>query len=163
MGLDGITGTLSGSMTMHQLNIPLLIRMQASDNLSIMAGPYLSYRMSLGFGYNDEVKNLIEGGAADEAGVDLEDIPDIKGTAKDLLNDNLGKLDLGLTLGAEYAFDNGLFVDLRYNLGLMNHLKSDYKIVIEGQTVDEGSWKENMGVEPKMKHSTFQIGVGYRF
>ncbi len=162
MGLDGATGTLSISSTMHHLNIPLLVRMQASDKLSLMAGPYIAYRMALGVDYNDGMENFMKEGAMDEE-LMLEEIANAKKSLKTTLDENLSKLDIGFTIGAEYAFDNGLFVDMRYNFGLINHLKSDYKIVMDGETVEEGSWKKDMGVEPKMKRSSFQIGVGYRF
>lgn len=59
-------------------------------------------------------------------------------------------LDLGLSIGAEYALPMGLFFDAAFNYGLTNTGKED-------NTADT-SFKVS-----SLKNRVFQVGVGYRF
>jgi len=153
----GFSKDVSASINMHNINIPLMFKLQPSSSLAILAGPYVSYGVAVGVNFNDNVKNLIE----TELGIPADDI---KGYAKDILNDNLNKLNVGLSFGVEYDFDCGLFIDARYNFGLLNSLKKDYKVAIDdlGFNMD-GNYKDSFGIEPKMKYSSIQVGLGYKF
>jgi opacity protein-like surface antigen len=130
---------LQASVIMHNIRIPVMARYQASQNLGLVAGPYLSYTAGVGVKLNNNVQTLIGGENWDE----------IKAEVIDLLEENLNKIDAGLVLGLEYSFCKSMFVDLRYNFSLTNSLKLEEDIDID--------------LTPTLKYNALQIGIGYRF
>lgn len=138
----------SASISMGNLKLPVMIKLKTSSRFNVMVGPYLSYRVALG------VKSSLS--------LPDPNFPDLNGMAKELLNANLKKFDAGFTFGAEYVFKNNLFVDLRYNVGLINILKNDLDLSHLGfpGTIPV---KDMLGVEPRIRNCALQFGIGYRF
>ena len=65
---------------------------------------------------------------------------EIKGSSFILEDTKIDSYDVGANLGFGYQFDNGLFVQSRYTLGLLNMQES-----------------------PEMKSGVFQFSLGYQF
>ena len=76
----------------------------------------------------------------------------------------------------EYAFKNGLFIDARYNISFINKLKKDldysaFADYVNGLEGMEGTisgetsvkMKDALGVQPKIRYSSIQFGIGFRF
>jgi len=156
------TKDLAASLNMHNINIPLLFKLSPSESLGIMAGPYVSYSIEYKANFNKNLKKLIE----TDGGIPTGPILD---TIEELMKDNLNKLNVGLSFGAEYVFDSGFFIEARYNLGLLNTLKKEVNLEGVGIEFEEGvftsSWEDliEAPVQPKLKYQSFQIGIGYRF
>lgn len=110
-----------------QLNVPLLFKFNAVEGLYVNAGGYLG------------------------AIIDVQGEIEFNGTTEteDITSD-FKTLDAGLSLGAEYNFSNGLFVEARYNYGLVNIL----------DTVEELDFD---GVEVTLNNRFFTVGLGYKF
>lgn len=81
------------------------------------------------------------------AGYVLSAKAEVAGVEKEL---EYNALDLGLSVGAEYALPMGLFFDAAFNYGLTNTGK-------ENDAAD-ASFKVS-----SLKNRVFQVGVGYRF
>lgn len=146
----GLNKNLAASVCMHNLRLPIMVKFQPKGRLSIMAGPYVSYLVSTKLNFNNNLENLLK-----ESEISTSDI---KKTGKKLIEDNVNRFDLGATVGMEYRLCNGIFFDFRYNISLLNSLND--KVKIDGET---STWEEAIGVQPKLKYSALQIGVGYRF
>ena len=173
MGVEDMQAVdMAGSINTHTLRIPVLVKFQPTDGLSILAGPYISYRVGLGVRYNSDMKsflNSVLGGKGGNIDADAT-----RTLVKDLAKDNLRKFDVGATLGVEYAFSWGLFIEARYNFSFLNSLKKDSDpaginkfFALQGMPEDEYyptiNLKDRFGFQPFMRYSALQIGVGYRF
>ena len=161
---------MSVAINTHTLRLPILIHFHPSQKLSILAGPYVSVRVGTGVCYNNHVKDALNASLA-ETGISADDLKDV---AKDLVNDNLKKFDVGASLGVEYAFDCGLFIDARYNFSFLNSLKkkldptaiNDFANRLDpdaGANLPEYDVKAETGVQPTVRYSALQVGVGFRF
>ena len=157
-GLDGANVKGGISYNTHTLRLPILAKFKPVGGLSVLAGPYLSYRMGGKVKLTGDLKDMV----SEEVGADA-DIDAGLDKVGDFLADNLKKFDIGATLGVEYAFKNGIFVDARYNISFLNKLKSeiDPSAIYEGD--EKINIKDELGVQPKIKYSSIQIGVGFRF
>lgn len=83
------------------INIPLMAKYYASENLSLEIGPQIGFLLSA----EDEWKETYEGNT-DSGTDDLEEY--------------LKSIDFGLNFGLGYKLDSGLNFGARYNLGLSN-------------------------------------------
>ncbi|CAA0205072.1 porin family protein [Tenacibaculum maritimum] len=109
-------GDFNGTLSIDQLNLPILAKYEIIENLYVKGGMYLGYIL----------------------GAETKDKRGITTDAKD----NFGNFDLGMSIGAEYNLENGLFIDAGYMLGLLN-------------IADE----ENVTI----KNRSLLLGVGYKF
>lgn len=106
--------------SLSYLNLPLLLKWFPTDlGIYVEAGPQVGYLL--------DNSNDIEGWPKDES-LDQNPWGDYQ------------KWDFGFVGGIGYAFNNGLFVDVRYDLGLTNVLK-----------------------EIKSKQRAWELSVGYMF
>lgn len=110
-----------------QLNVPLLFKFAAAEGLYLNAGIYA--------GAIIDVEGELESGSITET----ED-----------LTDEFKTLDFGLSVGAEYNFSNGLFLEARYNYGLVNVLDATEDFDFQG-------------VDVTFKNRFFTVGLGYKF
>lgn len=158
--LDIFHKDLRISGNMHTLRLPIMAKFSI-DGLSIMAGPYIACRVGMGLKVNDGVDGVLGQLLPVDAKQALID------NVKDVVNDNLLKFDVGAALGVEYAFCNGIFIDAKYNFSFLNSLKKTIDMTainkISGQTTPDVKLKDVIGVQPTVKYSSIQIGVGYRF
>ncbi|MCX7550448.1 porin family protein [Xanthomarina sp. F2636L] len=108
------------------IQVPLLLKAYLVKGLSIEAGPQFGFKIheELDFQPNSD-------------GGDIE-INEEDSYVKDF--------DTGIVLGAAYKFDNGFFVNGRYNLGLTN--------IFEDNTIFENV---------DAKHAVWQFGIGFMF
>ena len=151
---------ISASINMHTLRLPIMFKFQPTEGLSIMAGPYVSLRVGTGVRLNDNLDNMVD---AMQAPFDIKDL------AKDVVKDNIKKFDVGAALGVEYEFDCGAFIDFRYNISFLNSLKKKIDIssvdkAMGGEgNVDKIDVKAMTGIQPTVRYSAIQVGLGYRF
>ena len=170
------TGDMKISYNTHTLRLPILAKFQPVGGLSVLAGPYFAFRMGGKLKPNDNVETLIKGAMEENSLSETIKYDDIKDVCSDLMGDNLKKFDVGATLGIEYAFKNGLFIDARYNISFINKLKKDldysaFADYVNGLEGMEGTisgetsvkMKDALGVQPKIRYSSIQFGIGFRF
>lgn len=109
----------------NRLTVPVMAKYYAIPNLALLAGPYFSTRLS------------------SSMSVGPETIHD----SQNFINIGTKLLDFGLTAGGEYTLYEGLFIEARYNLGLMGKTNNMFK---------------DMGAQD-YKNSSVQVGLGYKF
>lgn len=149
---------LSVTISSSYIKMPILLKYKTIEGLSVMAGPYFAYRIGLNLS-SQNLENLM----ADEDKVNFNII---KSLAEDVIKDNTRKLDIGISLGAEYSLQN-LFFDVRYNYSLTNSIASK----IDLSSIGTEYFTENEEdievmkkiIEPRIRHHSLQLGIGYRF
>lgn len=158
---DAVIGTAN-----HNLRLPIMLKLEPTGRLSVMGGVYLSYTIDneVRFGkdmadeYKDQVKN------ASTMGVQMPSYSRLTDELADIVSDNQNKFDFGLTAGVEYKFVSGFFIDARYTISMLDGVKDKLKVKSEllNQNIDI-KYKDMYGIEPKVRFSSFQVGLGYRF
>jgi hypothetical protein len=103
-----------GTSQIDYLSVPILAKYYIVENFSIEAGPQVSFLVNDVFTFEESSKE-------DE-------------------NLNAESLDFGFNFGLGYKFDNGLFAQARYNLGIT--------------PIEEN---------PDITNRVFQLSVGYQF
>ncbi|MDG3582358.1 MULTISPECIES: porin family protein [Galbibacter] len=116
---ESLSGNIDLTAKLDYINLPLMAKYYVAPGFSIQAGPQIGFLVS--------AKSKAEVG-------DFSAEEDIK--------DNFKSIDFGLNFGLGYQFENGLFIDGRYNLGLSNI--ADYE-------------------DGDVKNGVFQFAVGYFF
>lgn len=132
----------------HNLKLPVLAVFKPAGGLSIMAGPYVSYRVAVGTGFSGDLKTLVEAAQSASAAQDGVSV-DYAGELKTSVKDSFSAFDFGLAFGVQYDLEMGVFIEARYTLGLLNTVKSD---------LNEGS-----SLTVRSKQSAIQIGMGVKF
>lgn len=122
---------VKAKQTLHTLLIPVSAKYFITEGLSVSAGASFGVILSAKQKYSADLGLGIPGFE-----LNGDDEVDIK--------DQLNTLNIAPFLGAEYALENGLFFDARYNLGISNLAKHA-----------EGS--------EKLTNSFVQVGVGFKF
>lgn len=89
----------SAKFRLNYIEIPILLKINLTENLNIHAGPYFAYLIDA------QVKNKSESGS-----FDFEESYD---------NDDFNKFDMGLSGGIGFDFDS-FGIGARYNYGLTN-------------------------------------------
>ncbi len=120
------------------LNLPVMAKFYAAEGFSLQAGPQLGYLVSAKNEYEIS-SNFSEDFDLNESGTE-----DIKNELK--------KISLGINFGLGYDFQNKLFLQARYHVGL----------------TDISDFDEDMGEDfeeeiDELKNSGFQFSVGYKF
>lgn len=119
-----------------QLNIPILFKFNAYEGLYINGGAYVGFIVHAEEEYRE--KDFF----FDESFKETETI-----------TDDFKTIDFGLSFGAEYNLESGLFFEARYNLGLTNIAN------VEEEDDDFDFGNESLTV----KNRFFMFGVGYKF
>ncbi len=111
--------------------IPVSAKYFISENFSVSAGA------SFGLILSAKSKTV--------ADVSFGLVPgfELSGSDESDIKDQVNTLNIAPFLGVEYAFENGLFIDARYNYGVSNLAK------------DSG--------DGKLTNSFLQVGVGFKF
>lgn len=136
--IGGATFSLDQKIKLGYINLPVMAKYFVTPAFSLQAGPQAGYLVSARNEY--ESKSKLPGEAqVNESGED-----DIK--------DSLKKISLGLNLGLGYNFQNNLFIQARYHMGLSDI--SDY---------EDEMGEDFEGELEKIKNSGFQVSLGYRF
>lgn len=117
--------------TFHTLLIPVSAKYFITEGLSVSAGASFGVILSAKSKYTTDF------------GIGLPGIEVNAGQELDI-KDQTSTLNIAPFLGAEYALENGLFFDARYNLGVSNLAKHP-----------EG--------DAKTTNSFIQVGVGFKF
>ncbi len=119
-----------------QLNIPVLFKFNAYEGLFINGGAYVGFIVH-----------------AEEEFREEDFFFDDSFSGSETITDEFNTLDFGLSFGAEYNLENGLFFEARYNLGLTNIAN-----------VDEEEGDFDFGdVSVSAKNRFFMLGVGFKF
>lgn len=122
------------------LNLPIMAKYYIADGLSLEGGPQIGYLLHAN-GHYDIKANFGDEISIDESG-------------KENIKDFVEKINVGVNFGLGYQLKNNLFFQARYHLGLTN-INND----LQGEDFEEEP-AESLG---KIKNSSFQISVGYRF
>lgn len=149
---------LSISISNSYIKIPILLKYKTVEGLSIMAGPYFSYRIGLNLS-SQNLENLMD--EEDKLTFNI-----VKALAENIIKDNTRKLDIGISLGTEYSLKN-LFFDVRYNYSLTNSITDKIDLSSIGteevlEYEDEINLVKKM-IDPRIRHHSLQLGIGYRF
>nr|WP_315032329.1 porin family protein [uncultured Chryseobacterium sp.] len=121
---------VKAKQTYHTLLIPISAKYFITEGLSVSAGANVGLILS--------AKQKLS------ADLGLGPLVELEGDKEDDIKDQVNTLNLAPFVGAEYALENGLFFDARYNLGLSNLAKHA-----------EGGYK--------LTNSFIQVGVGFKF
>ncbi|RLJ32782.1 outer membrane protein with beta-barrel domain [Chryseobacterium sp. 7] len=122
---------VKAKQTFHTLLVPISAKYFITEGLSVSAGASFGVILSAKQKLTADFGFGIPGFE-----IDANDERDIK--------DQMNTLNIAPFLGAEYALENGLFFDARYNLGVSNLAKH-----AEGNE--------------KLTNSFVQVGVGFKF
>jgi Outer membrane protein beta-barrel domain len=95
---DNLFASGTAKFKLNYIEVPVLLKVNLTDNFSIHAGPYVAYLI------DSQVTNESDGG-----GYDFESNFD---------NDDFNKFDAGLSAGLGFDFDS-FGIGARYNYGLM--------------------------------------------
>lgn len=115
-------------ITFGTLLIPVSAKYFISEKLSVSLGA------SFGVILSAKQKTVVDAGIG-IPGLELEGNDDVD------IKDDVNTLNIAPFLGAEFALENGLFFDARYNYGISDLSKSDGKVT----------------------NSFLQVGVGFKF
>jgi len=115
-------------ITFGTLLIPVSAKYFISEKLSVSLGA------SFGVILSAKQKTVVDAGIG-IPGLELEGDDDVD------IKDDVNTLNIAPFLGAEFALENGLFFDARYNYGISDLSKSDGKVT----------------------NSFLQVGVGFKF
>ncbi|WBV60725.1 porin family protein [Chryseobacterium camelliae] len=115
-------------ITFGTLLIPVSAKYFITENLSVSLGA------SFGVILSAKQKTVVDAGIG-IPGLELEGDDDVD------IKDDVNTLNIAPFLGAEFALENGLFFDARYNYGISDLSKSDGKVT----------------------NSFLQVGVGFKF
>lgn len=128
---EGTFFNIKNKTTFGTILIPVSAKYFITEGLSVSAGA------SFGLIISAKTKTVADLGLGMIPGFEIsaDDERDIK--------DQVNTLNIAPFLGAEYALENGLFFDARYNMGVSNLAK------------DSG--------DGKLTNSFFQVGVGFKF
>jgi len=127
-------GTFFGVKSKRMLGtllVPVSAKYFITENFSVSAGA------SFGLILTAEEKTVTDFGLGMIPGFE------ISGNDKVDVKDQMNTLNIAPFLGAEYALENGLFFDARYNMGVSNLAK-------------------NSG-DAKLTNSFLQVGIGFKF
>lgn len=137
--------TVDGALAVHYhtLRLPVMLKVKPAGGLSVLAGPYFSYRVAVGVAATDDIKTLIEA-----SGNYSETMDNVRLEVKEAIL----PFDVGLALGVQYETEMGVFFEARYNLGLLNRFNLDYLDIDDDESI-----------KPRNHHSSIQIGMGIKF
>lgn len=130
------------------LNLPIMMKYFVTPGLSIQAGPQVGYLLSAKSNY--EIATNFLGFPINESGTE-----DIKGDLK--------KISLGLNFGLGYEFQNNIFLQARYVLGLNDISNFDEETGDDSEEGFEEEFEELEGDMEKLKISGFQLSIGFIF
>ncbi|HCA09803.1 MULTISPECIES: porin family protein [unclassified Chryseobacterium] len=124
---------VQNKMTFGTLLVPVSAKYFITEGLSVSAGASFGYILTA---KSKTVTDLNFGGLIPGLELGADDETDIK--------DQTNTLNIAPFLGAEYALENGLFFDARYNMGVSNLAKNP----VNGE---------------KTTNSFLQVGIGFKF
>lgn len=119
---------------LQYLNVPILLNVYLIGGLAVQAG------IQPGF--------LLDG----DFEVDIEYNGEQVSSHTDIRED-LKRFDLAIPMGLSYTFDYGFFVDVRYNLSLIDLMEDDTRALLELDGI----------TYYKMKNRVFSFAVGWKF
>ncbi|MCG2431397.1 porin family protein [Aequorivita xiaoshiensis] len=120
---------------LNYINLPLMAKYYLIDNFSVMGGPQLGYLVS--------AKNEITSSGFSGRST----------TQENDLKDDISNFDFGLGIGAEYRLDLGIFVQLRYVIGMSNVNATEGVVLGYHRT----------SYDVKSINNVLQISAGYSF
>ena len=117
---------IEADLKLDYINIPVMFKYYPIEGLSLQVGPQIGFLV-----------NAVMDSSTSVFGSKYDSSEDVK--------DQIEAVDLGMNLGVGYEFSEGVFFDIRYNLGL----KKVNKELASG--------------ESNVKNGVFQLSVGLRF
>ncbi|WP_029033197.1 porin family protein [Salinimicrobium terrae] len=120
------------------IHLPVMVKYFVLPSISLQAGPQIGYLAS--------AKNVYESAST------FPGEPEMRESGTEDIKDQLKEISLGLNFGLGYEFQNNLFLQARYHVGLSDI--SDY---------DQEMEEDFEGELDKIKNSGFQVSLGYKF
>lgn len=120
------------------LQFPVMLKYFVTDGFSLQAGPQLGYLLSAKNEYKFS-SNFSEEWDMDESGTEN-------------IREELKKVSFGVNFGFGYEFENNLFLQARYHLGVAD--------IDNTQEEPDPEFEIDF---PNIKNSSFQLSVGYQF
>ncbi|MDO5104551.1 porin family protein [Capnocytophaga sp.] len=138
LGEEFLTSVIDGKavVTLHQLAIPIFAK-YGFDKFSVNGG----FDINVSLGVSASMEGIVEGKKRNLI-EEIERENQLK--INDEANKQLSSATFGLHIGAEYAFTDNFFAEVRYNWGL-------------------SSLNKNFTDFINLKQRHLQIGVGYKF
>ena len=171
---DETTGKVIGknkldNVSLHYLNVPIMIKYYFKDNFAIEVGPQIGFLMGANGSY-DLYKFYESRPYFMNYQSDIDRELDANGYVSSDYKKYYDKVDYGISAGLSYNFENGFFISGRYYLGLKDVYKADneYSKILIPEGASELAINEinklNSELEFKQaKNTVIQISVGYRF
>lgn len=106
---------------LDEILMPVLLKFRTFDKLHVLAGGYLGY---------------------------VVNAQDVNGAGVKFKDDEINNFDYGVSLGFQYQFNFGGFIDARYSLGLADLSSVEFP---------------NSSIEWVYKNRVLQFGIGYQF
>lgn len=116
------------------IDIPILVYYHLNENISVFAGPQVSFLLSA------KVKNDASAEVLNDLG--LEEEEDVK--------DSYRTVDLGFPVGVAYDLGNRFNVQVNYDFGLLN--------IAKGYDIDGGAGEDNYF---KVRNGVLKVSVGF--
>jgi hypothetical protein len=151
--IEGSNSTFSASDNLSYIDIPVLIKLPATPQLNIFAGPYVSILLSSEIDYEYEGLTADEEAAMELMGMSTSESFDWA--------DGTSGLDVGLTAGLGFNINSSLMLDARFNMGFTT-IDNGKEPVFN----DEGeitSWEDSEEDPDDVKNMSFGLGIGYAF
>ncbi len=116
------------------INLPVMAKYEVTPGLSLEAGPQIGFLLS----------------AKDEYEISANFPEDVQESGTEDVKDQLKDFSFGLNFGAGYEFQNNLFLQARYHLGL-------------SEINDFDGEDQRLGDPDKVQNRGFQLSLGYKF
>lgn len=117
---------IEATMKLDYINIPVMLKYYPAEGFSLQVGPQIGFLV-----------NAVADSSTSNSGSKYSNSEDVK--------DMIEAVDFGMNVGVGYEFSEGVFFDVRYNLGL----KKVNKELPPG--------------ESNVQNGVFQLSVGLRF
>lgn len=122
-------------ITLGYINLPVIAKYFVTPEFSLQSGPQVGYLVS----------------AKDDYEISMSFPEEFTDSGEADMKDELKSISFGWNFGLGYEFQNNLFLQARYHLGLSDI--SDYN-----------ASEDDMDIEfDKIKNQGFQLSVGYKF
>lgn len=133
--LDSDDENVKESFNFMYVDVPLLLKFYATNNLNLHLGPQIGANLSGTYKYKNDKE-------------DIDNSEDVE---------NINVLDLGATAGIEFDSGIGLVVGARYYYGLTN-IQEESEITIEINGIESSITEQN-----DIKNNMIQVYVGIGF
>lgn len=168
VSIDDVNFSSTQEVKISNLSLPVLFQYKVYKNLSVQVGPQLDYFLSANSYQTTVITDPTEQVSYySDTAMDVSTTTFVSGNNQETVAHDyeLNDLNLSGTIGLQYLFNKGFFVDARYNIGLTSFSKNaDANNAVynaNGISVPEALKTSVKDVE--LKASAIQLSIGYYF